>query len=103
MKLRAEFEILLPDNADYNTIEDAKAEAERNIIASGIKWQRVFDKTERMNRTDLNNKCGSCIYFTLKPDLFSCSYGKCELGHKGYKTRSNPCCKSYERRESCTE
>lgn len=94
MKLRAELEIELPDNADFYAIEDAKLQAEQNI-----KWYRVFPKAERMRKTDLNNKCGSCKYFTLKPDFRSCAYGKCEKGHKGYRGRSVPCCKQYERIE----
>lgn len=94
MKLKAELEINVPDDADFYTIEDAKLQAEQNIT-----WYRVHTKTERMQRTDLSDKCGSCKYFTLKPDLFSCCYGKCEIGHKGYKTRACPKCKKYERKQ----
>lgn len=98
MRFRAELEIEVPDNATIQTIEDAKICAERDIS-----WHRVIEKSERMSRTNLENKCGSCKYFTLKPDLTSCSYGKCEVGMKGYKTRANPKCKKYERAEKCTE
>lgn len=98
MKFKAELEIDVPDNATFQTIEDAKIIAERNIS-----WHRVIEMTERLRRTNLEDKCGSCKFFTLKPDLTSCCYGKCEKGKSGYKTRSNPKCKQYERRENCTE
>ena len=93
-KYRAELIVEVPDNADFYAIEDAKLQAERNI-----QWFRVYTKADRMERTNLDNKFGSCKYFTLKPDLFSCCYGKCEMGHKGYKTRAQKCCKQYERKE----
>lgn len=95
MKLKAELEIELPNDADFYAIEDAKLKAEQNI-----KWFRVFDREERMKNTDLTDKCGSCKYFTLKPDLFSCTYGKCEMGHHGYKPRTQRKCKQYERRDN---
>ena len=94
MKFKAELVIELPDNADLNAIEDAKICAERHI-----EWRQVFDVKERMRKTDLTNKCGSCKYFALKPDLTSCCYGRCEQGYKGYKTRAHPGCKKYERRD----
>ena len=92
MRLKAELEIEVPDDADFWTIEDAKLDAERSI-----EWRRIFPKQERMKLTDLSDKCGTCKYFNLKPDLYSCCYGKCTLGHKGYRQRSTPKCKSYER------
>lgn len=98
MRFKAELEITVPDNADFYAIEDAKLQAEQYI-----EWRRVIDREERMRKTDLTDKCGSCKYFQPKPDLFSCAYGKCLLGHKGYKTRAYPKCKGYERRENCTE
>ena len=98
MKFKAELEITVPDDYGVYDIESMKLEAERNIV-----WHRVYEREERMKRTDLTDKCGSCKYFTLKPDFRSCAYGKCEIGHKGYKTRSTPKCKGYERRENCTE
>lgn len=88
MKYIAEIEV--PDNCTWQTLEDAKLSAE---------WHRVFPRRERMKETDLTDKCGSCIYFTPKPDLTSCCYGKCELGKKGYKTRACRKCKRYERKQ----
>ena len=94
MKFRAVLEIEVPDNADFYAVEDKKLEAEQHIV-----WNRIVDKVECMARTDLTNKCGSCKYFTLKPDITSCSYGKCNIGHRGYKQRSCRKCKQYERKE----
>ena len=95
MRLKAELEIELPDDADFWAIEDAKLDAERSI-----KWYRVFPKQERMKMTDLTDKCGSCKYFTSKPDLFSNCYGSCSLGYKGYRQRAHPKCKKYERSDT---
>ena len=86
--------IEVPDNCSWQTLEDAKLSAE---------WHRVIERKDRMKNTDLTDKCGSCKYFTLKPDINSCCYGKCEIGHSGYKTRAYPKCKKYERRENCTD
>ena len=100
MKFKAELCIELPDNATPLDVEDAKICAERRI-----EWHRVLEMKERMRQTDLTNKCGSCKYFVLKPDLSSCCYGICQQeGHKGYRTRTRPGCKKYERKnEGCTE
>ena len=95
MKFKAELEIEVPNDADFWAIEDAKLEAERSI-----KWQQVYPKAERMKLTDLSNKCGSCKYFDLKPDLSSSCYGKCCLGYKEYRQRAHPKCNKYERSDS---
>ena len=86
MKLRAEIEV--PENACWQTVEDAKIKAV---------WHKVVTVDDRMRKTDLDGKCGSCKYFTLKPDLFSKCYGDCGKGRRGYKQRSNKACKAYER------
>ena len=57
--------IELPDNATWEDIEDAKITADRN----GWKREHTISQQERMLKTDLEGKCGSCKYFNLKPDL----------------------------------
>lgn len=93
MKLKAVLEIELPNDADPLTIECAKLTAEQFI-----NWEIVRERKDRMARTNLDNKCGSCKFFELKPDMFSQCYGKCHAGHYGYKQRSVPACKDYERK-----
>lgn len=88
MKLRAEIEI--PDDADYLTIEDAKLSAE---------WKEIYSQTDRMNRTCLEGKCGSCKYFISRKYGNCLSYGDCTNGRKNYRARSNPACSDYERRK----
>lgn len=88
--------IELPDNATYEMIEDAKITADRK----GWTKEHTISQQERMLKTDLDGKCGSCKYFTLKPDLFSCCYGDCSQGRVGYRPRSQKACKAYERKES---
>lgn len=87
--------IELPDNATYEDIEDAKITADRN----GWTRKHTASVEERMLKTDLEGKCGSCKYFHLRPDLFSCCYGDCEKGLKGYRQRTIKACKWYERKE----
>lgn len=91
MKYKAEIEV--PDNADWRTIEDAKLMAE---------WHRVYSLHDRMSRTDLTDKCGSCKYFLPKNFAGSQCTGYC-MGRPHnpsvYKYRTTPKCKSYERRE----
>ena len=90
MKFRAEIEV--PEGADWQTIEDAKATAT---------WNRIYSKQERMAKTDLTDKCGSCKYFCPFVTHYmngtkSLCHGNCSKG-KTYRSRTNPCCKDYER------
>ena len=90
MKYKAEIEV--PDNADWRTIEDAKLRAD---------WHRVYSVHDRMQRTDLTDKCGSCKYFVMYDRKYAGSVcaGTCIAKKTSYKKRSNPKCKKYERRE----
>lgn len=89
MKLKAEIEV--PDNADWRAIEDAKLKAE---------WHRVYSVHDRMSRTDLTDKCGSCKHFVSRPFAGSKCSGDCLMCHNNtYKYRTTPKCKKYERRE----
>ena len=90
MKYKAEIEV--PDNADWRTIEDAKLMAE---------WHRVYSLHDRMSRTDLTDKCGSCIYFVICEKGYAGSKcaGTCTARRTNYKYRTTPKCKKYERRE----
>lgn len=89
MILRAE--IRVPENASWQQIEDAKLKAP---------WRRVVTVDDRMRRTNLDGKCGSCVHFVPKPDLFSKCYGNCLKGRAGYKQRTCRACKAYERKKS---
>lgn len=88
MKMKAEIEI--PENASWQTIEDAKLSAV---------WRTVITKDDRMRNTNLSDKCGSCVNFDPRPDLFSTSYGFCMKRRKGYKSRTCKKCKLYERKK----
>ena len=84
--------IELPDNATYEQIEDAKITADRNG------WERkdVLTLEERKARTNLANKCGSCVYF--KPEALMCGsscYGSCKAGHT-YGARTRRACNDYK-------
>ena len=81
--------IILPDNASWQDIEDAKARA---------KWHRVFTREEMMARTNLDGKCGSCKKFCPRRDS---SYGSCsDKPYYDYRQRTTPACKTgYERIE----
>ena len=87
MILRAEIEV--PNNASWQQIEDAKIKAP---------WRRILTVEDRMRDTNLDRKCGSCVHFVPKPDLFSKCYGNCLKGKAGYKQRSCKACKAYERK-----
>ena len=88
MKLRAEIEI--PEGSSWQDIEDAKLKAP---------WHRVITVDDRMRNTNLDGKCGSCVNFVPKPDLFSKCYGNCLKGRAGYKQRTCKACKAYERKK----
>lgn len=88
MKLRAEIEV--PENSSWQTIEDAKLKAP---------WRKVVSVDDRMRKTNLEGKCGTCKYFkpiTLALSTSKC-YGDCLNGRKGYKQRTCKGCKAYER------
>ena len=88
MKYVAEIEV--PDGADWQTLEDAKLCA---------KWRRVYSLHDRMSRTDLTDKCGSCKHFVSRPYAGSKCSGYCMARKTDYKYRTTPKCKCYERRE----
>lgn len=87
MKFKAEIEV--PDNATWAEIEEAKIKAE---------WKEVVSTKERMKLTNLEGKCGSCKYFVYKPMGKLKSYGDCTNGHCGFRQRSTPKCKEYEKK-----
>jgi len=87
MKFKAEIEV--PDSATWAELEEAKIKAE---------WKEVVSQKERMKLTCLEGKCGSCKFFKVYKDVrFGC-YGDCLKGHAGYRQRSTPKCKEYERK-----
>ena len=85
MKLRAEIEV--PENSSWQTIEDAKLKAP---------WHRVISNDERMEKTDLCNKCGTCRHFCPKEFYRSKCYGDCLKGRRN-RARYSKACKAYER------
>lgn len=88
-------QIELPDDADYKTKLDAIAQAGRDES----KWKKAESKEERMKRTNLDNKCGSCEYFKLINPELSMVYGDCMKGRAEFKERTCKACKSYERKQ----
>ena len=89
MKLVAE-PIFVPNDADWQTIEDAKSRA---------KWHEVKSREELMAETNLDGKCGSCKHFCVSKTRDS--MGRCELkiqDIRDYRKRCNPACQSYERK-----
>lgn len=79
--------IILPDGYTWQDLEDAKLSA---------KWRKVVTNEDRMKRTDLTDKCGSCKYY--KPYVGKqggTSRGECAIGTcPTYRTRRK--CKKYE-------
>lgn len=90
------YEIELPDNATPSEILNAIAQAGR----SDQGWKKKTTRAEKMSKTDLQNKCGSCRYFRMF--FYSEAEGRCVKGHPWGK-RTRPCCKEYERRKGCPE
>ena len=87
MKLIAD-PIFVPDNADWQTIEDAKSQA---------RWHEVKSREELMKYTNLDGKCGSCVNFILSEKRNS--MGKCSLkGSYDCRGRCNKACTKYERK-----
>lgn len=81
-------EIEVPGN-DTITKLDLMAKASRDETM----WKPISSKPERMARTNLANKCGSCKHFCLWHD--SESNGVCRINHPWGK-RTRPACKDYE-------
>lgn len=86
MKLKCVIEV--PDN-DYRTKLDAMAKAARDESM----WTYVQTKDELKRQTNLENKCGSCIYFHQWENSVS---GRCDAG-RVWGQRTRPKCKKYER------
>lgn len=82
-KFRAE--ILVADDADWQAIEDAKAKAV---------WKRIITLEEIMARTDLDNKCGSCVHFDMCDNLYGKATGRCKLKDT-LRERTRKCCKTF--------
>lgn len=86
--------IRLPDTASYEDIEDAKITADRK----GWKRQDVMTVEEKIKKTSLDHKCGSCEYFVPTPMCGSRCYGICKAFHaEGARTRR--ACKDYKKKE----
>jgi hypothetical protein len=81
--------IELPDNASPVTFLDAIAQAGRDERM----WKKIHSRSQRMDRTDLTDKCGSCIHF--RPWHDSDTTGCCACGHRWGK-RTRPKCSKYE-------
>ena len=83
-KFRAE--ILVPDDCDWQTIEEAKMKAV---------WKPIVTKEERMARTNLTGKCGSCTAFCHK-EVFDgkTAYGRCKIKDT-LRERSQKACKTF--------
>lgn len=60
--------IEVPDNAGYADIEEAKIAAKWEVEEKGT-------KEERMRKTDLSGKCGSCRWFT---ECAGTAHGDCK-------------------------
>ena len=86
MKYKAEIEV--PESATWAELEEAKI---------GAKWEAVYTLPDRMKRTSLEGKCGSCKYFELSPETFNGSHGFCTNGREPWRPRTTPACKGYER------
>ena len=92
MKLRYEAE--LPDNADAKTILDAMAYAAVNENG----WRKIFSREYYQKDTDLTNKCGSCKHFKPYEGKYKLR-GDCMAGRVGFRRRTEPKCKAYERKK----
>lgn len=79
-------EIFVPNDADWQTIEDAKAKAE---------WKRIITLEERMARTNLEGKCGGCVYFNQKKEnYYSKACGVCVV-KDSIRERCQKACKTF--------
>ena len=86
--------ITLPDDASLQDIEDAKLTAD----LKGWEYKHVTTSEERYKATNLDNKCGSCMYFQSHEYCGSKAYGDCSMGHS-WGQRTRPACKDYRRAE----
>lgn len=82
MVLTAKIEV--PDNADWKTIEDAKARAI---------WKEHHTLKERMAKTNLDGKCGSCKYF-VNCEIYMGAYAHCTVKDT-LRERSRKACKTF--------
>lgn len=89
MKLIAD-PVYVPDNASWQTIEDAKAKA---------RWHEVKSRAELMKNTSLDGKCGSCSHFCMISNDYSRALGKCQRKICDMRQRTTKACKFYERKE----
>ena len=78
-----------------SSILDAIAYACRHEELWKVRLSRQERAEQMKSKTDLRNKCGSCIYFNLFAE--GGTYGKCKAGHT-CKPRSSHACKLYERK-----
>lgn len=81
-KLRAEIEV--PDDAPWQVVEDAKARAE---------WRKIISLKERMAKTNLDGKCGSCKYF-VNCEIYMGAYAHCTVKDT-LRERSRKACKTF--------
>ena len=88
MKLKCEIE--LPQN--YTAAEKLNAMAKASWDES--MWHPVYSRKEVMEKTSMEDKCGSCKYFC---PLEKSSRGKCSAG-RVWGERTRPKCKLYERK-----
>ena len=88
MKLKCEIEI--PENYTYQEKFDAMARAARDESL----WREVKTLEEIKSKTNLDNKCGSCVHFCQQKDSV---YGTCDAGLT-WGQRTRPKCKKYERK-----
>lgn len=88
-------EIELPDNADHYVKADARVRAARDESV----WREIRDKKALMKNTNLDGKCGTCIYFhPIERICGSCCYGSCEKG-LAIRQRSVKGCKRYTKND----
>ena len=90
MKLKCEIEI--PENYTYQEKFDAMAKAARDESL----WKEVKTLAEIKKRTNLENKCGSCVHFC---QFENSVYGSCDAG-RTWGQRTRPKCLLYERKEN---
>lgn len=86
-------EIQLPDHPSHTQKLDAMARAAKDQSL----WRVVQDKEDLMKQTNLDGKCGTCIYFhQIDKLLGSTCYGRCEKG-LAVRQRSVKACRRYEK------
>lgn len=95
MRLLCEIEV--PDGADAKTKLDAIANASRHEEWWREVKSRAERTAERMQNTDLDDKCGSCRYFELQTHKRCKSYGICHKGNVSPRPRSQHKCTQYVR------